>query len=132
MLHHGLGSAPLEGTRAAAALFAPFLDGLASERLCVAYLDDRFCVLTVTVCPPGDDECVCVPLRAIVRDALQVDARALILAHNHPRGNRSPSEADKRVTRRVREVLRELDIRVVDHLLFAGQEVTSFRELSLL
>ena len=132
MLHDRISSAPIQGTRAAAALFAPFLDGLESERLGIAHLDGELRLLDVTICPPGGEACVCVPLRCIVRDALRVDARGLIIAHNHPRGDSSPSEADKKVTRRIRDVMRELDIRVIDHILFAGPEVTSFRALSLL
>ena len=127
-----ISSTPIKGTRAAAVLFAPFLEGLASERLCVAYLDGQLRLLQVRICPPGEAGWVSVPLRSIVHEALQVEARALILAHNHPHGDSVPSEADKRVTRRISQALRELDIRIIDHLLFAGPEITSFRELSLL
>lgn len=132
MLLDRISFVPIEGTHQAAELFASYLVGVPNELLCVAFLDEHVRLLNVTLCPPGKEGSVCVPLRAIVREALQVDARALILAHNHPRGASVPSASDKRVTRRISEVLRELDIRLLDHLLFAGETVTSFRALSLL
>lgn len=124
--------APVIGTCAAAALFAPFLAGLAAERLCVAHLDENLRLLHLAICPPGTDRSVHVPLRAILRDALALEAHALVLAHNHPHGDPRPSDADRRATRRIAEVARVLDLHLLDHLVFAGTAVTSFRALSLL
>lgn len=53
--------------------------------------------------------------RPIVQRALELNAAAVVMAHNHPSGNPEPSEADKRITLRVRDALSLLDIRLLDH-----------------
>jgi len=115
----------------AAALFAPTFAGLAHEALRVAYLDGGLALLRLWK-GDGTTGSVDVPLRTLIRDALMLGAHALIVAHNHPLGDPTPSSADKAVTRRLVEIARPLDIRVVDHLIFSGERVVSFRGLGLL
>ena len=69
--------------------------------------------------------------REVVKEALRVGAAAVILFHCHPSGNSSPSQADERITTRLRDALGLLDIRVVDHLI-VGERVSSFAELGLI
>ncbi|MBO9774148.1 DNA repair protein RadC, partial [Xanthomonas axonopodis pv. begoniae] len=57
--------------------------------------------------------------------ALELNAVALILFHNHPSGNPEPSEADRKVTERLKLALALLDIRVLDHLVIGGQKSVS-------
>ena len=54
------------------------------------------------------------------------------MAHNHPSGDPRPSRADIQATRRLAETADALDIRLHDHLIFAGTDCRSFRELGLL
>lgn len=68
----------------------------------------------------------------IARDALLRRSSRLLVAHNHPSGDATPSMADRFTTRRLAELLRMLDIELVDHLIFAGHEVTSFRQSGLI
>jgi DNA repair protein RadC len=56
----------------------------------------------------------------------------VILAHNHPSGVADPSAADEMITRRLKEALALVDIRVLDHIVVAGGETTSFAERGLL
>jgi len=70
--------------------------------------------------------------REVVKAALAHNAAAVILAHNHPSGDPSPSEADKRITNRLREALALVDIRVLDHIVKGGGLTVSFAELGLL
>jgi DNA repair protein RadC len=117
---------------AAVRLFGATLAALPHEELRCAYLDPALrpiMVRTVRERAPGT---VAVPLRAIIRDALLLDAAALIMAHNHPSGSAEPSPADKAATRRLAELARPLGIRLIDHLIFAAGGVTSFRALGLL
>lgn len=123
---------PIGDPRSAALLLAPDFVGLAHEELHVVHLDGALRLLGRTVTPGGDAGSVDVPLRAILHDALAFEARALILAHNHPGGDATPSRADKAVTRRLADLTRPLDIRLLDHLIFAGESWTSFRALGLL
>ncbi|WP_425524637.1 MULTISPECIES: JAB domain-containing protein [Acinetobacter] len=52
--------------------------------------------------------------------------------HNHPSGNPEPSAADKSLTKRLREALAMVDVRVLDHIIVGGTETTSFAEQGLL
>jgi hypothetical protein len=70
--------------------------------------------------------------REVVKQALQHNAAAVVLAHNHPSGVAEPSQADELITGRLREALQLVDIRVLDHLIVAGGEVVSFAEHGLL
>ena len=70
--------------------------------------------------------------REVVRRSLELNAAAVIFAHNHPSGVAEPSQADKRITERLLSALALVDIRVLDHLVVGDIEVTSFAELGLL
>lgn len=66
--------------------------------------------------------------RELVKQALQLNAAAVILAHPHPSGVVEPSQADELITRRLRESLALVEIRVLDHLIVACGNVVSFAE----
>jgi DNA repair protein RadC len=69
--------------------------------------------------------------REIAKAALKYNAAAVILTHNHPSGSSNPSDADKMITRLVKEALRLIDVRVLDHIVVGGAETVSFAELRL-
>lgn len=77
------------------------------------------------------DGCTVHP-REVVKMSLARNAAAVILVHNHPSGSVEPSQADRRITERLREALALLDIRVLDHLIVGGADVMSFSERGLL
>ena len=81
---------------------------------------------------PGEGDEAELPLRAIVAEALALGAEALVVGDNHPSGDPTPSPADYEATRALAETARRLGIRVRDHLVFAGGEMRSFRELGLI
>ncbi len=66
--------------------------------------------------------------RNLMKRALELDAKGLILFHNHPGGTPKASEEDIRLTRRMAEACTPLDIKVLDHFLIAGTDVLSFKE----
>jgi len=61
----------------------------------------------------------------VVKQALSVNAAAIILAHNHPSGVAEPSQADERITKRVKMALELVDIRLLDHLVIGDGTTTS-------
>lgn len=65
--------------------------------------------------------------REVVRTALTHNAAAVILAHNHPGGEATPSASDTRTTKRLIDELETYDIRVLDHLIFGREETVSMR-----
>lgn len=70
--------------------------------------------------------------REVVKEALAVNAAAVILAHNHPSGSAEPSRADEVLTQALRAALALVDVLVLDHLVVTGDDVISFAERGLL
>ena len=69
--------------------------------------------------------------REVVKRALQLNAAAVIFAHNHPSGVAEPSPADKQITAKLQQALAMLDIRVLDHFII-GDHSFSFAENGLI
>lgn len=72
-----------------------------------------------------------IPLRLTVRRALDLDARRVVVAHNHPSGTASPSNADIATTAHLRGVLESLEIGLEDHCVVAGNTIASMRAMGL-
>ncbi len=72
------------------------------------------------------------PVRVIVARALQVNATAIICAHNHPSGFAKPSESDRVLTRDIISALRPIGLRVMDHVIVAEEATYSFADSGLL
>ena len=70
--------------------------------------------------------------REVVKAALACNAASVIFAHNHPSGTVKPSQADKTLTHLLRQALGLVDIRVLDHIIVAGNETLSFAERGLM
>ncbi|WP_069985193.1 JAB domain-containing protein [Escherichia coli] len=70
--------------------------------------------------------------REVIKRALYHNAAAVVLAHNHPSGEVTPSKADRLITERLVQALALVDIRVPDHLIVGGRQVFSFAEHGLL
>jgi DNA repair protein RadC len=96
------------------------------------FLDNRHRVIVFEELFRGTIDGASVHPREVVRRALQHNAAALILAHNHPSGIAEPSRADVQLTRRLTEALALVDIRVLDHLVIGDGEGVSLAERGLL
>ena len=123
----------LDGLAAAKAFFAGCLADCdpSRESIWVAHVDEEARCLHVSQ-HVGDETGADFPLKEIIRDAALHGSAGIVLAHNHPSGNPTPSDSDCRATRRLASAAEALDCTVVDHLVFAGNECTSFRSLGLL
>lgn len=115
---------------AVAALRPHFVDH-AREQIVILYLAADRHLLGVSS-HAGSTDFADLPLRAIIAEALRLEANGMIVAHNHPSGAAEPSEEDKAATAVLARTARALDIRVHDHLIFADNSWTSFRGLGLL
>lgn len=125
--------ARLRGLDAARRFFAgSFSDpDRAREELLVAHLDgDTRCVHLARY--DGGEAMVAMPVKAILADALAHGSHGVVLAHNHPGGDPVPSKDDCRATRLLVTAAQAIDVTVVDHLVFAGRECSSFRRMGLL
>ncbi|MEW5757513.1 MAG: DNA repair protein RadC [Pseudomonadota bacterium] len=96
------------------------------------FLDNRHRVLCFEELFRGTIDGAAVYPREVVKRALGHNAAAVILAHNHPSGVAEPSRADQEITRRIREALQVVDIRVLDHFVVGDTEAVSFAERGLL
>lgn len=70
--------------------------------------------------------------REVVKEALRVNAAAVIFSHNHPSGVTEPSQADQHLTTALKQALALVDVRVLDHFIVAGASILSFAEKGLL
>lgn len=123
----------LDGLEAARSFFSGCLADCDPRResLWVAHVDDQANCLHFSR-HDGEVEGAGLPIGAIIADAALHKSAGLILAHNHPSGDSRPSESDCRATRRLATAAEALDCAILDHLVFAGEECTSFRRMGLL
>ncbi len=118
-------------------LLGPEMRMLSKESLRAVLLDTRFRLLRVEEIALGSiSECIAHP-REVFRPALIHSAYAVILAHNHPSGDPSPSAADIQMSRRMSEAARVLQIRLLDHVIIGAPgegrvPYYSFKEAGLL
>ena len=96
------------------------------------FLDNRHRVIMFEELFRGTIDGASVHPREVVRRALAHNAAALILAHNHPSGVGEPSEADRRITHRLRDALALVDIRLLDHFVIGDGEPVSLAERGML
>ena len=98
------------------------------EIFVVIFLDNQHRVLKHSRLFSGTLSHVEVHPREIVREAIKVNAAAVILAHNHPSGHAEPSKSDRLITERVVKCCQFMDVRVLDHLVIGRGEYVSFAE----
>jgi DNA repair protein RadC len=108
--------------------YAPLLRDDLRERFLVVMLDGRHRVLGESTVSVGTLTASLVHPREVFRPALERAAAAIVLVHNHPSGDPSPSGEDRRVTTRLRQAGELLGIRVVDHVVVADGGFFSFQE----
>lgn len=96
------------------------------------YLNNQNQVIGEEVLFEGTINAASIYPREIVKGALAHNAAAVILAHNHPSGISEPSQSDIRVTKKIKEALALIDIRVLDHFIIADESVLSFAEQGLI
>lgn len=103
-----------------------------SEYLIIGYFDDQQRLIQIGEVWSDEVDAVSVPVRKITHDALNLDARSIILMHNHPSGDPRPSLGDIKQTREIARILGPLGIHLDDHLIVAGNRQFSFREAGML
>lgn len=101
------------------------------ERLWVAHVDSSARCLHLE-CYEGESESVEMPVRDIILDAARLGSVGVMLAHNHPSGDASPSREDCAATQRLARAGEAIDLAILDHLVFGGDGCCSMRRLGLL
>lgn len=107
------------------------LRGKQREVFACLFLDSQHRILAFIEMFKGTINRTAVHPREIVKEALQLNASAVILAHNHPSGGTQPSEQDIKLTNTLRDILEVVEVKILDHLI-VGDDVTAFSDLGLL
>ena len=103
-----------------------YLQGQTRELFVVIFLDTRHRVIACETLFKGTIDGACVYPRIVAERALKLNAAAVILAHNHPSGESEPSLADQAITRRLKDSLSLLEVRLLDHFVIGAGEPVSF------
>lgn len=108
------------------------LRGLEREVFAVMFLDAQHRLIEMKTLFQGTLSQTSVYPREVVREAMSMNAGAVILAHNHPSGVAEPSRADEYLTQQLKSALQLVDVRVLDHFVVGAGQVVSFAERGLL
>jgi DNA repair protein RadC len=108
------------------------LFGLAQEVFACLFLDNRHRIIRYEELFYGTIDGASVHPREVVRRVIETNAAAVIFAHNHPSGVAEPSQADLRITQRLKDALALIEVRVLDHLIIGEGRGTSLAERGLL
>lgn len=98
------------------------------EVFSVIFLDNQNHVIEYQEMFFGSASSVGVHPREIARQALKLNAAAVICSHNHPSGKTEPSQQDKAITLKIQNVMALIDVRLVDHIIVGGGQTVSFAE----
>lgn len=102
------------------------------EVFAIVFLNTQNVIICIEEMFRGTIDQAAVYVREIAKQALDLNARSVILAHNHPSGKAEPSQADQRLTSKICEALALFDIKVLDHIIITNDEVFCFTERGLL
>jgi DNA repair protein RadC len=96
------------------------------------FLDNRHRIIAMRELFQGTIDGASIHSRVVVQQALEANAAAMVFFHNHPSGVAEPSHADEAITRRLKEALALVDVRVLDHFVVSAGESVSFAERGLI
>lgn len=108
------------------------LAGFEHEVFAVLFLDSQLNLIEYAEMFRGTISSASVHPREVVKEALRTNAAAVIVSHCHSSGNPEPSVADRSMTQQLKAALNLVDVRMIDHVIVAGNCTTSFAEKGLL
>lgn len=116
----------IDGADAAMSVFRPLLSDLENEEVWAMFLDSNNRKIAVEkICSGGCYSC-CLDVRIIATKALGHKARSVIVSHNHIGHSSMPSESDIKQTKKLKDGLGTIDVRLIDHIIVAKSECYSF------
>lgn len=113
-------------------LLYPLIGELPHEEFWILYLNNSNKVIHKSQLSKGGITGTLVDVRLVMRQALELGAVGIILAHNHPSGTLKPSLADKQITEKLKKASEALDIKILDHLIVAQHQYLSFADKGIL
>ncbi|RPG29138.1 JAB domain-containing protein [Flagellimonas sp.] len=113
-------------------LLYPLIGELQHEEFWIVYLNNSNKVVHKAQLSKGGITGTLVDVRLVLKQALELGAVGIILAHNHPSGTLRPSTADKQITQKLKVASEALDIKILDHLILARHQYLSFADKGIL
>ena len=113
-------------------LLYPLIGELQHEEFWIVYLNNSNKVVHKAQLSKGGITGTLVDVRLVLKQALELGAVGIILAHNHPSGTWRPSTADKQITQKLKVASEALDIKILDHLILARHQYLSFADKGIL
>ncbi len=127
-----LDNGQIKGSRDAANYLRPEIGDLAYEEFWVLFLNRQNKVIEKRKLSQGGMTGTVIDVRLILKLALEKHATSMIFCHNHPSGNLDPSDADRKITKQLKEAAALMEIPVVDHLIVTQSGYFSFADEGLL
>lgn len=113
-------------------LFQSLIADLPHEEFWVLLLDRANQVIEYFQLSSGGTAGTVMDVKIILKRAIDKLSHGIIIAHNHPSGNREPSESDKQITKKLKDAAKLLDIQLLDHIVVANKQYFSFADEGLL
>jgi len=122
----------IRSSKDVAGIFQPLLSDLAYEEFWILYLNRSNKVISRMKLSQGGISGTVTDVRIVMKKAVECLASGIILCHNHPSGNLNPSEADSKITRKIKEAGALMDIQLLDHLIISEKDYYSFADSGII
>jgi DNA repair protein RadC len=122
----------IKNSQTAFDLLYPIMGELEHEEFWIIILNRAHKVIKTIKISQGGLTGTVIDTRMILKHALDKKATSLIISHNHPSGNKNPSEADINITKKIKNAAAIMDINVLDHIIVAGKNYLSFADEGML
>jgi len=109
-------------------IFSPLMEDLPHEEFWILFLNRANKVQGRMKISQGGVSGTVTDVRIVMKQAIETLASGLVICHNHPSGNNSPSDADIRITQKIKEAGALMDIQLLDHLIICGKNYYSFAD----
>lgn len=109
-------------------IFHPLLSDLRYEEFWILFLNRSNTIISRLKISQGGISGTITDVRLIMKEAIELLASSIIICHNHPSGNREPSDADIRITSKIKEAATYFDISLLDHLIITDKGYYSFAD----
>jgi DNA repair protein RadC len=113
-------------------IFQPILSDLLHEEFWILFLNRSNRVINRMKLSQGGISGTVTDVRMVMKKAVEYLASGIIVCHNHPSGNLSPSEADSKITQKIKEAGNLLDVQLLDHLIISDKDYYSFADNGLI
>ncbi len=122
----------ISGSKDVFEMLYPLIGELGHEEFWIVYLNNSNKVIFKSQLSKGGITGTLVDVRLVMKQALELGAVGLVLAHNHPSGSSRPSTSDKSITQKLKMAAEALDIKILDHLIVTQNDYLSFADEGIL